>query len=61
MCGAEYDPSFDFVDEIELLETLERYINIEKYCSICLYEIDDMIAEFVQAYTYKTGMKDEGK
>jgi tRNA(Ser,Leu) C12 N-acetylase TAN1 len=47
-CKREYDPSFEFVEEVELLETLDRYIELDDYCPDCLYELDDKVGNFIQ-------------
>ena len=47
ICNKEYDPEMDFVEDIELLEALQRYIDIDTTCSECVYEIDDKISDFV--------------
>ena len=47
-CKREYDPSFEFVEEVELLETLDRYIEIDDYCPDCLYDLDDKVSNFIQ-------------
>jgi len=47
LCGEEYNEELDFVEEVEVLEALDRYLEIEKLCSSCLYDIDERIADFV--------------
>lgn len=39
-CKREYDPSLDFIEDVPLLEALDTYIDIEYFCSSCLYELD---------------------
>ena len=39
-CKKEYDPSMDFIEDINLLEALETYIDTEYFCSDCLNELD---------------------
>jgi hypothetical protein len=47
LCGEKYNEEFDFVEEVEVLEALDRYLEIEKLCPNCLYDIDERIADFV--------------
>ncbi len=49
-CLKEYDPSEDFIEEIELLESLMRYLNVEEFCSDCLYDIDNQIEDMLLYY-----------
>lgn len=46
-CGKEYNPSYDFVEDVELLEGISRYVDIETHCSNCVYAIDEQIQKFV--------------
>ena len=42
-CGRDWDSANEFCEYVELLQALERYINIEDYCPECLERIDDEI------------------
>ena len=39
-CKREFDPSTEFVEEVELLDCLDRYVNVDYYCPDCLEELD---------------------
>lgn len=49
-CKKEYDPAYDFIEEIELLEALNYFIDIENHCSLCLYDLRDRISDSVNHF-----------
>lgn len=48
VCKKEYDPSMEFVEDVELLEAISYFIDIEKTCPDCIYKFKDKIEEFVE-------------
>lgn len=44
-CKKQYDCKRDFIEDTELLEALNYFIDIEGYCSSCLYKFRDQIDE----------------
>ena len=46
-CKKSYKPAFDFVEEVEILNSIQRYINIETHCPDCIYELDEKIHNFI--------------
>ena len=47
LCEKEYDRE-DYVEDVELLEALQRYIDIEKLCPECTYKLDEQISDFIE-------------
>ena len=47
ICNRVYDPSMEFVEDSELLEALDYFIDIEVLCPDCIYEIRDDIERIV--------------
>lgn len=41
----------DFVEDVELLEALNYYVDIEKYCPTCLYELDQTYSEIAKMFS----------
>ena len=39
-CNKGYDPTTDFIEDVNLIECLETYIDTDYYCPDCLYELD---------------------
>ena len=39
-CNKEFDPSIEFVEDVNLVECLEIYIDTDYYCPKCLYDLD---------------------
>lgn len=48
VCGKEYDPSMEFVEDVELLEAMDFFIDIESTCPDCVYSIRDKIEAVVK-------------
>lgn len=52
VCKKEFNEAKDFVEEIELLEALDYFINIEGICPECIYKLRDklfaVVDEFLQ-------------
>ncbi len=49
-CKETFDPAYNFVEEIELLESINRYISedeIDNFCPDCIYKLDDLIDDAV--------------
>jgi hypothetical protein len=42
-CYRDYDPGIEYVNEVDLLESLAYFLPIEDYCAECLYAIEDKI------------------
>ena len=52
-CKREFDPSMEFVEDVELLEVVNRYIDTDNICPECIEEIDEKICTFVFNYYLK--------
>ena len=47
-CGTEFDPAYDFVDDVDLLEGLLAFCKEAEYwCSDCCYEVIEKMDEVV--------------
>ena len=53
-CDREYDPSYEFVEEVELLESVQRYLDVDNYCPDCLYDLDDKLSDFTDIWKVST-------
>jgi hypothetical protein len=42
-CGKEFDPSMEFVEDYELLEALNWFVETEHLCPKCCYKLRDVI------------------
>lgn len=49
-CGKEFDPSMDFVEDVDLLEALDYFIAIDGMCSTCMYALRDKLATTVKEF-----------
>ena len=47
-CNKEYDSSMDFIEEIELLEAMDYFVDIESICPDCIYKLRDKFEEIVE-------------
>ena len=43
VCNRMYDPSMEFVEDVELLEAINYFIDIEVVCPECIYKVRDDI------------------
>ena len=50
VCNKEYDESMDFVEDVEMLEALDFFVDIESICPDCLYKIKDEIEKMTEKY-----------
>ena len=50
ICGQEFDPSFDFLEDMDALDALMFFVNIDELCIECtenlLNEIVNTVAKF---------------
>lgn len=47
-CNREYDPSMEFVEDVQLLEAMDYFIDIENVCPECIYDIRDEFEKHVE-------------
>ncbi len=47
-CNRIYDPSMEFVEDVELLEAMSYFIDIEVVCPECIYDLRDKIERMVE-------------
>lgn len=40
-CGREYDSSMEFIEDVELLEAINYFLDIEVICPDCIYKVRD--------------------
>ena len=50
-CGKEFDSSVDFVEDVEMLEAINHFIDIKNYCPACIYDLESKLSDL--AYLWK--------
>lgn len=46
-CKKEYDPSMEFVEDVELLQAMDFFVNIEIFCPDCINFLRDEIDKLI--------------
>lgn len=49
-CHKEWNPEMDFIEDTELLESLDLYIDIDIYCPSCLHNLEHAIITTVREW-----------